>query len=65
MQAASISQGNFIPVMAVVILQMGTDIMNASVSESKSFRRSSHVHARRLLNPCMVFERTSIDRFDD
>ena len=65
MQAASISQGDFVSVMVLVLLQMGTDIMSASVSEAKSFRRSSHVHARRLLNPCMVFERTSIDRFDD
>lgn len=43
-QAASISQGgDFIPVMAVVILQMGTDIMSASLSEVKSLKRFHYV----------------------
>ena len=43
MQAVSISQGNFIPVMAVVILPMGTDIMSASLSEVKSLKRFHYV----------------------
>lgn len=44
MQAASISRGgDFIPVMAVVILQMGTDIMSASLSEVKSLKRFHYV----------------------